>query len=81
MSEEKKERLSAHEVAVWLRRHPRFLAQYPDLTLSLSGSPPLTEKRSRPARRRQRIDHPRSSTRLVVTPVSSSGVRSMRLGR
>jgi uncharacterized protein YigA (DUF484 family) len=35
MSEEKKERLSAHEVAVWLRRHPRFLAQYPDLTLSL----------------------------------------------
>ena len=35
MSEEKKERLSAHEVAVWLRRHPRFLGQYPDLTLSL----------------------------------------------
>lgn len=35
MTEEKKERLSAHEVAVWLRRHPRFLAQYPDLTLSL----------------------------------------------
>ena len=35
MSEEKKERLSAHEVAVWLRRHPKFLAQYPDLTLSL----------------------------------------------
>jgi len=35
MSDEKKERLSAHEVAVWLRRHPRFLAQYPDLTLSL----------------------------------------------
>ena len=25
MSEEKKERLSAHEVAVWLRRHPRSL--------------------------------------------------------
>lgn len=35
MNEEKKERLSAHEVAVWLRRHPRFLGQYPDLTLSL----------------------------------------------
>ena len=35
MTEEKKERLSAHEVAVWLRRHPRFLGQYPDLTLSL----------------------------------------------
>ncbi len=35
MSEEKKERLGAHEVAVWLRRHPRFLAQFPDLTLSL----------------------------------------------
>jgi uncharacterized protein YigA (DUF484 family) len=35
MTEEKKERLSAHEVAVWLRRHPRFLAAYPDLTLSL----------------------------------------------
>jgi uncharacterized protein YigA (DUF484 family) len=35
MTEEKKERLSAHEVAVWLRRHPKFLAQYPDLTLSL----------------------------------------------
>ncbi len=35
MIEEKKERLSAHEVAVWLRRHPRFLANYPDLTLSL----------------------------------------------
>ena len=35
MIDEKKERLSAHEVAVWLRRHPRFLGQYPDLTLSL----------------------------------------------
>jgi uncharacterized protein YigA (DUF484 family) len=35
MSEEKKERLSAHEVAVWLRRHPKFLGQFPDLTLSL----------------------------------------------
>ncbi|MEO7252405.1 MAG: DUF484 family protein [Arenimonas sp.] len=35
MTDEKKERLSAHEVAVWLRRHPKFLAHYPDLTLSL----------------------------------------------
>ena len=35
MSEEKKERLSEHEVAVWLRRHPKFLAHYPDLALSL----------------------------------------------
>ena len=35
MTEQKTERLSAHEVAVWLRRHPRFLANYPDLTLSL----------------------------------------------
>lgn len=35
MSEERAERLSAHEVAVWLRRHPKFLAQFPDLTLSL----------------------------------------------
>ena len=35
MSEEKKERLSAHEVAVWLRRHPKFLGQYPDLALSM----------------------------------------------
>src|SRR5690606_14968785 len=25
----------AHEVAAWLRRHPRFLQQFPDLTLSL----------------------------------------------
>lgn len=35
MSEEKTERLGAHDIAVWLRRHPRFLAQFPDLTLSL----------------------------------------------
>ena len=35
MSEERSERLGAHEVAVWLRRHPKFLAQFPDLTLSL----------------------------------------------
>ena len=35
MTEETKERLSAHEVAVWLRRHPKFLAQFPDLALSM----------------------------------------------
>jgi uncharacterized protein YigA (DUF484 family) len=35
VTEEKKERLSAHEVAVWLRRHPRFLGQYPDLAMSM----------------------------------------------
>ena len=29
------ERLSAHEVAAWLRRHPKFLQQFPDLALSL----------------------------------------------
>src|SRR5207342_2670206 len=35
MIEEKSERLGAHDVAVWLRRHPQFLAQFPDLALSL----------------------------------------------
>ena len=35
MIEEKSERLGAHDVAVWLRRHPKFLAQFPDLALSL----------------------------------------------
>ena len=35
MTEETKDRLSAHEVAVWLRRHPKFLAQFPDLALSM----------------------------------------------
>lgn len=35
MSEEKTERLGAHEVATWLRRHPKFLAQFPDLALSM----------------------------------------------
>ena len=35
MSEETKERLGAHEVAAWLRRHPKFLGQFPDLALSL----------------------------------------------
>ena len=28
-------RHGAHEVAAWLRRHPRFLQQFPDLALSL----------------------------------------------
>ena len=29
------EKLGAHEVAAWLRRHPQFLQQFPDLALSL----------------------------------------------
>jgi uncharacterized protein len=29
------EKLGAHEVATWLRRHPNFLKQFPDLALSL----------------------------------------------
>lgn len=29
------EKLGAHEIAAWLRRHPRFLQQFPDLALSL----------------------------------------------
>jgi uncharacterized protein len=29
------EKLGAHEVAAWLRRHPAFLQQFPDLALSL----------------------------------------------
>ncbi|HQZ31047.1 MAG TPA: DUF484 family protein [Arenimonas sp.] len=33
--EEKNERLGAHEVATFLRRHPKFLGQFPDLALSL----------------------------------------------
>jgi len=32
---ETQEKLGAHEVAAWLRRHPRFLQQFPDLALSL----------------------------------------------
>ena len=32
---ENAERLGAHEVAVWLRRHPTFLQQFPDLALTL----------------------------------------------
>jgi len=35
VSDEKSERLGAHEVATWLRRHPKFLGQFPDLALSL----------------------------------------------
>jgi len=35
MIEEKNERLGAHEVATFLRRHPGFLGQFPDLALSL----------------------------------------------
>lgn len=30
-----KEKLGAHEVAAWLRRHPQFLKQFPDIALSL----------------------------------------------
>jgi uncharacterized protein YigA (DUF484 family) len=33
--DDKSEKLSAHEVAVWLRRHPNFLGQFPDLAASL----------------------------------------------
>lgn len=29
------EKLGAHEVATWLRRHPQFLQQFPDLAISL----------------------------------------------
>jgi len=29
------EKLGAHEVAAWLRRHPTFLQQFPDLALTL----------------------------------------------
>jgi uncharacterized protein YigA (DUF484 family) len=35
MSEERSETLSAHQVAAFLRRHPKFLEQYPDLAVSL----------------------------------------------
>lgn len=35
MIEEENERLGAHEVATFLRRHPKFLGQFPDLALSL----------------------------------------------
>ena len=36
MLDERPEKLSAHEVAVWLRRHPDFLGQFPDLAMSLT---------------------------------------------
>ena len=29
------ETLGAHDVAAWLRRHPTFLRQFPDLSLTL----------------------------------------------
>lgn len=29
------EKIGAHEIAAWLRRHPQFLQQFPDLALSL----------------------------------------------
>lgn len=29
------EKLGAHEVAAWLRRHPKFLQQFPDLAISM----------------------------------------------
>ena len=32
---EQVEKLGAHEVAAWLRRHPQFLKQFPDLAISL----------------------------------------------
>lgn len=32
---ETQEKLGAHEVAAWLRRHPTFLKQFPDLALTL----------------------------------------------
>lgn len=32
---DKAEKLGAHEVAAWLRRHPDFLQKFPDLALSL----------------------------------------------
>ena len=33
--DETTEKLGAHEVAAWLRRHPAFLQQFPDLALTL----------------------------------------------
>jgi uncharacterized protein YigA (DUF484 family) len=32
---ETQEKLGAHEIAAWLRRHPRFLQQFPDLAVTL----------------------------------------------
>ncbi|MDX2298367.1 MAG: DUF484 family protein [Xanthomonadaceae bacterium] len=36
MSDDTNERLSPTEVAAWLRRHPSFLGNYPDLALTLA---------------------------------------------
>src|SRR3546814_20775507 len=41
MMTEHAERIGASEVAAWLRRHPDFLATYPDLALTLA--PPRQE--------------------------------------
>lgn len=35
MAEERNTRSEAHEVAQWLRRHPRFLEHFPDLAVTL----------------------------------------------
>ena len=35
MIDERPEKMSAHDVAIWLRRHPNFLGQFPDLAISL----------------------------------------------
>ena len=35
MAEERNARSEGHEVAQWLRRHPRFLEQFPDLAVTL----------------------------------------------
>jgi len=32
---DKAEKLGAHEVAAWLRRHPKFLQQFPDLAVTM----------------------------------------------
>lgn len=36
MSNDNNERLSPDDIATWLRRHPRFLSNFPDLALSLA---------------------------------------------
>lgn len=35
MSDDRSSRHEAHEIAQWLRRHPRFLEQFPDLAITL----------------------------------------------
>ena len=72
MTEEKKERLSAHEVAVWLRRHPRFLAQYPDLTLSLVGYSRASHRKYFAARCRSASPFVRS----LIVDASSAAAQS-----